>query len=566
MIDPVVLYGTSQPPAPSEEIVLGGLSFMVEGATVRHIRYRGVEMLRSVGFLVRDRDWGTLSPILTEVSRSTLDGFQLELRATFTSGATLPVTINLAADERSLTITARGAPDGVFETNRAGFTILHPADVAGCAAQIGHSGGVIETASFPDLIDPWQPFQDIVSLQHDRAGLRVLCELTGDTFEMEDQRQWGDASFKTYNRPLALPWPYVIEKDQVLEQSVKLTWTEVSERSDIPSVPKVDEATFPETALVLTAQDAERLSQTPSDITSVGPQRLLCHIDAALGETEAQIACFARLQAVLPDILYDAELICCFLPSVKDELVDMRAAMIETGFAPDSVLVCPSVDRQSTPPGSEWPDCPPLKDIHAIAAEVFTDLSRGGGMVSFFPELNRKRPPLEHLDFVSHGLCPIVHAADDISVIETLQAIPHITRTAKSFIGDVAYRIGPATIAMRKNPYGTRTIPNPKRERVAMADDDPRHSAQFGAAYVVGLATALAAADIAVWTPAAVYGPRGLEGPIVKAIAALAKCANEPVRTAEIRDGVATLKLGDRVFRANLTAQELEGLPPFGWE
>ena len=40
------------------------------------------------------------------------------------------------------------------------------------------------------------------------AERRVL----GDAFEMEDQRNWADASFKTYVRPLSKPRPYVIAK------------------------------------------------------------------------------------------------------------------------------------------------------------------------------------------------------------------------------------------------------------------------------------------------------------------------------------------------------------------
>ncbi len=133
-------------------------------------------------------------------------------------------------------------------------------------------------------------------------------------------------------------------------------------------------------------------------------------------------------------------------------------------------------------------------------------MARGGGMVSFFPELNRKRPPSAMLDLVSHGLCPIVHAADDLSVMETLEAIPHITRSARAIIGDCSYRIGPATIAMRLNPYGADTFANPNNDRVCMANDDPHHRAKFGAAYAIGLATALAPAAISVWTPAALYG------------------------------------------------------------
>ena len=38
-----------------------------------------------------------------------------------------------------------------------------------------------------------------------------------------DQRNWTDASYKTYVRPLALPWPYTLAAGSRLEQSVSLT-------------------------------------------------------------------------------------------------------------------------------------------------------------------------------------------------------------------------------------------------------------------------------------------------------------------------------------------------------
>ena len=184
-------------------------------------------------------------------------------------------------------------------------------------------------------------------------------------------------------------------------------------------------------------------------------------------------------------------------------------------------------------------------------------------MVSFFPELNRKRPPVEMLDFVSHSLCPIVHAADDISVMETLETIPHITRTARAIIGKASYRIGPSTIAMRLNPYGQRTILNHDRSRVCMVHDDPRHGAMFGGAYVIGLACALAPAGVAVWTPSELYGPRGLKGPLSDAIALLASCAGERVQKAVLINGTAELIIGQTQVLANLTGEPQRGLLPY---
>ena len=71
---------------------------------------------------------------------------------------------------------------------------------------------------------PAQPFKDIRAIQHRvTAGITARCVLNGDVFEMEDQRNWSDASYKTYVRPLSLPWPYVMEQGVTNRQSVELT-------------------------------------------------------------------------------------------------------------------------------------------------------------------------------------------------------------------------------------------------------------------------------------------------------------------------------------------------------
>ncbi len=43
--------------------------------------------------------------------------------------------------------------------------------------------------------------------------------MEGEVFEMEDQRNWTDASFKTYCRPLALPIPYRLEPSTPVRQT-----------------------------------------------------------------------------------------------------------------------------------------------------------------------------------------------------------------------------------------------------------------------------------------------------------------------------------------------------------
>ena len=74
-----------------------------------------------------------------------------------------------------------------------------------------------------------------------------------------------------------------------------------------------------------------------------------------------------------------------------------------------------------------------------------------------------------------------------------------------------------------------------------------------------------------VWTPAALYGPRGLFDaagrplPITAALAALAGAAGQRVISAEIEAGLARLELERVVFTANLTPGRLAGLEAHGW-
>lgn len=567
------LYGTEQALVISRAFTAGPWSFTFENGALRHIKLNGVEAIRGIAFLVRDRDWGTLTPqINNEVIMQTGDALHLQYDAIFLNNdGRLDVGVTIKVNDGKLSMAAKGHASGAFETNRAGFTVLHPIkDVAGHPVHVDHSDGSHEDSCFPLLIEPWQPFMDIIGLTHRVGNAFLTCGFHGDIFEMEDQRQWGDASFKTYNRPLAKPWPYRLDDGEALEQSVTLSWSSGKTEAVTPSKPLEKHVVFPEMALVITPDDALRLADNPTHLTYVNPQRLLCHLDATLSGTEAQFQAFAKAQKACPDIAFDLELIfkCETDPAPEMQMI---ADQIESAsFKASSILICPSVDRQSTPPGSDWPDCPPLERVHEAAAKAFPDTVRGGGMVSFFTELNRKRPPLNLLDFVSHGLCPIVHAADDLSVMETLEAIPHITRSMRAIIGERSYRIGPSTIAMRQNPYGNRTIPNPDNERICMAHDDPRHRAKFGAAYVIGLATALAPAGIDVWTPAALYGPRGVVAdqgvwPIAEALMQLATLAGQDVRKAEIADGTARLCVGECLITANLNGEATPKFGPYDW-
>jgi hypothetical protein len=72
----------------------------------------------------------------------------------------------------------------------------------------------------------------------------------GDTFEMEDQRNWTDASFKTFCTPLRLPFPVELKKGEHIKQVVSLK-TE--------GVPATKRATKPLDAITFAVSNTSKL-------------------------------------------------------------------------------------------------------------------------------------------------------------------------------------------------------------------------------------------------------------------------------------------------------------------
>ena len=59
------------------------------------------------------------------------------------------------------------------------------------------------------------------------------------------------------------------------------------------------------------------------------------------------------------------------------------------------VLLSPAPDLKCTLPGSPWPPAPPARGMFDAARAAFPARRLGGGMFSYFTELNRKRPPVD---------------------------------------------------------------------------------------------------------------------------------------------------------------------------
>ena len=510
--DLVRIFGTTEAVDPPQRIIVGPLRVELKGGNLGAITYQGVEVLRGISYLVRDENWGTCPAKISKIARKKSKGrLQLSYTAKVSNGESrLFWKVGLVLTPDGLEFTAAATPNKDFKTNRTGFVVLHPVKgVAGKSLAITHVDGTVTHARFPKFISPGQPFLNIRALEHrPAAGLRTRIELRGPKFEMEDQRNWGDASFKTYVGSLLDPWPYVLKAGQTFIQSVSVRIEGVAKRRKVaskkPSTPKLR---LPLLGLAISPDDAHETLKHIKQLNILKPDFLTYYCDATTShrmlETYAKLADETRLPVTV-------ELVLPGKIEADGEVGEFATALAAARLVPSKVVVTQAQDLKSFQPSEKRPWGPSYEDMAEAARKHFPQASIGGGMISYFTELNRKPPPQGVFDFITHCVCPIVHDASDTAVMQTIETLPYIFASAKVIIGNAPYHLGPTTIAARMNPYGAGITPNPKNHRVCLAPNDPRQFGTFAVSWNKGVIEAAARAGIASITLGGLCGPRGM--------------------------------------------------------
>lgn len=490
-----IIFGTVERGSAAQHVSLGDLTFTLDSEGLRGLAWRGEEVVRAIAWPMRDPDWVTFVPeIVEETSDSAEWTFSYRLVFTVGDGA-LHCTLEIHASAEG-TVTAELAMTAKtdFATNRAGFTVLHPIQgVAGAPLTVRHSDGSNEATQFPELISPGQPALDIVGLAYAVEGVTVDIGFTGDVFEMEDQRNWSDASYKTYCHPLVVPFTYVIKAGETLRQSVVVNVSgepvgEATTGGGAEMALRAGAGTFPDIGLAL---EAGWLS--PADALPLLQQTGVHLLQVRTGP-EHDAAFLASAAVLARDLGADveAEIVVPGEGDVGVALDVAKSALDAAGLTPKRVIALPEGYLGSHQPSGPWPEGADPDAATRAARAAFAGAEIGGGMLTNFTEFNRCRPDTDLCDYVTHGVTPIVHAADDRSVIETLETLPHIHASAEALSGGKPYRLGLVSIGMRSNPYGAAVAPNPDQIRQTMAMDDPRQRGLFAAAWAVG---ALAATE-----------------------------------------------------------------------
>ena len=532
----MALFGTEEPVDETPILRAGPLSCTLDSGNLRYITIGETEAIRAISMIVRNRSWGTFTPTITglTIDRQS-DRFKVRYHATCSDGVQ-----SLAYDAQivgrvdgSLDFSVAGEASTDFETCRAGFVVLHGIEgIVGQPVIVEHTDGTLEESRFPALIDPVQPFLDIRALTHEiMAGVRVTCRMEGDAYETEDQRNWMDASFKTYIRPLSRPWPYTLSGGDRLDLKVGLSvagdlGAVGSATGGDPTVVTIGTEVIgrmPKLGLVVPADQAlAALDQADRLRAGRFPVLVFSLLDGvtptSLDEVVRRLEAFSELdtnaehllEAVLP--CRDADGVPTDDPHILQRDLDLLAeALRRSGVRFGRIALSPSCDLKSTPPGGNWPKAPSFEVLVSAARAAFPGIEIGGGFFGSFTELNRKRPPVGLFDFVGHAILPTVHAGDDVSVGEGLEALPSILASARAIIGGrTPYVVYPTALSMRHNPYGPAPIENPRLVRQAMGRVDPRDRGLFAAAWYAGLIAHAARDAVDTLCLAAATGPSGM--------------------------------------------------------
>ncbi|GAB2450579.1 hypothetical protein HD599_002268 [Conyzicola lurida] len=488
----------------------GPWSLELRADEIADVRFDGTVVLRSVRAVVRDRDWGTAPAAVTGVDAS---ASELVVRLKHVGlGADFDGELRVAAASRSsfttLDVAFSTTANADFWRNRIGLVVLHPPAVAGTPLVVEHSDGTADETRFPLSVSPHQPAFDIAALHWMGDGVESSLVFRGDVFEMEDQRNWTDASFKTYSTPLALPFPVLVPSGTVVEQSISLRGARVAAA---PVSPVAEPVTLVETGLTV-PEFAVGASTAPGSVPDglALPATLLVEVDASASNASAVLD---RARAEADGRPLDVRVIAASSDEL-DRVLDLLAGVPVRRLG----VYTPGI-HMSEP--SLWNALVAGARTRGLAADLV------GGTRAHFAELNRRHGALPDLPALTVSITPQMHATETAQLVESIAMQAVVARDALRIADGLPVHVGPVTLRARFNAVATTPAAPDTRtdieagygaEFVPFATDD-RQSSSALVAWTVASAAALCAEGVASIAYFESWGHRGVHGfPVATAI------------------------------------------------
>ena len=496
-------------------------------AAIRNICCGSLRVWTELAMLVRDDQWQVVPANITvEVLQRRDDTFSIQLRSLHDSSSihfSWQGTIQ-GMSNGVITYEFSGVAQSAFEANRIGFCLLWPSvPCAGRPLQQTRTDGTIMRGRFPQSIEPQivgeYSIKDLRKLAYELPGGGwAEAEFEGEVFETEDQRNWTDASFKTYGTPLEQPFPVAFRPGDRRQQRVTLRF--LGDSSDPITTHSVrvkceqTKATERNCKVQFSESDIRNLAPKPAPelgLTINNRQPITHDLRkqlAQLGLTTLRADLFTanpawqqRLQAACRE--------------ARELDVVLELALQLPSSAPINLTeIASAINRSEVGRVLVYRRGQPATEtdiIRQLRQRLSSSIPLGGGSDANFCELNREfalgNLDLTDLDVIAWSINPQVHTSDDQPVMETVHSLSAMVATARRMEAGKPVAITPITLLPRFNAVTRNTetdhgFPDPRV--------DPRQHQPIIATWMIATWLELAIADVASTTWFESYGACGL--------------------------------------------------------
>ena len=498
------LFGLgSRDPGATVQMRCGGFRALFSGGSVRNLTWMGNPLVQAMYLTVRDRFWHEVDPS-DYTYQYHEDGLEasISLWTTYQRGE-IDLTCWARVRMRStgeFSFASRFISGRQFLRNRLGICALLDMDLAGLPIRVTDESGPRD-CRLPLDIHPLPVVTNVKRLSWSpRPLLGVTLDCDGELFEMEDQRNWTDPSFKLYPTPLSLPRPVLVGDGEVIVQRIGLKVEELGSAGwrrrtgSTDSMHDIDlEGGFHRLpsigALLPHSANLDQESQTVPDETQLG--HVL--VETAMSGLADALDHLSRWHlhssgSLILNILTDFGAADAAILGANAEA--LRALGIDMIGLYDSSSGSTKVD------GLEgW----------LSAAGMRPDIRICGGTLGHYAQWNRGDFHSPRLQCTSYGICPQVHARDLAALRGAIRGVRATVQDCRHKFGASSLHLGPVGLHPRFNADFPIGASNPLRGRA-----DPLQSSTLLAVWSLGVIAAALTPPVEWITLFEVSGARGI--------------------------------------------------------
>lgn len=450
---------------------------------LRQVRLGDHELIRGIYMAVRDSKWKTL-PIELEIIEQNIDidHFEIQFRCSNKlNDAEFEWTGKISGDDLgNLEYAFTGTAQTTFERMRLGLCLLHAEnECAGKELKVTHTKGEVENTQFSYTVAPIapEPVIDIKELEYEAApNVRVKFLFQGDIFEMEDQRNWTDASYKTYCTPASLPRPVTVQKEDMVSQSIRMELSGETKKIFpilIGRDPQFNISTTPVLPIPPIGTNVSPEAENLSDSHKKLLKRLqLSHLRAdLLPEDPKWEHHLKKLASQSRDLDLPVYLAITHPDPTQDILKKISSKCDELSL---QVQVVQLIGQRGKVLSEEQ-----LNSLLPILPEIFPNASFATGSDKDFAQVNASRHLASSQLHPVYGICPQVHAFDNLTLVENLSCQSRGVECLEDW-----WQQTPMISSVHLHRYpGAKALYDAE---TACKEYDTRHPSLFAAAWTVG--------------------------------------------------------------------------------